>query len=69
LIAEVQSRLSDSDAFVDTVVSMGFAVREKDFKNSHFLYFEFVKEREHSQKNSAPSRSEPLLKACKYKKR
>lgn len=72
-IAEVASRFTDVEAFVSLISSVGFKLKSKDDRNTHFTLFEFRKiarksamsEKEWSKIMSRGS----LLKPCEYKRR
>jgi ribosomal RNA-processing protein 8 len=73
-IAEVQSRFIDEhgdgvlEEFVAGVEGLGFSLRHRDTKNSHFLTLRFQETRE-SEKGSFSKYKWPVLRACQYKKR
>ncbi|KAL4241197.1 Ribosomal RNA-processing protein 8 [Abortiporus biennis] len=71
-VAEVASRFTDVEAFVSLVSSIGFKLRTKNDKNSHFTLFEFTKSKRtvKSDKEWARIQSKgDLLKPCEYKRR
>ncbi|KAG6911713.1 hypothetical protein DXG01_007963 [Tephrocybe rancida] len=71
-IAEVASRFTDIEGFQTLVGSLGFRLKSKDDRNSHFTLFEFKK-----VANKGKSEKEwgkvlaraSLLKPCEYKRR
>ncbi|WWD04935.1 hypothetical protein V865_003006 [Kwoniella europaea PYCC6329] len=76
-IAEVTSRFTSTEAFVEKVESFGLKLEEQDSPSTHFTLFRFIKE---SSVPLGPARGEEgwqervkegedLLKACVYKKR
>ncbi|WWC96167.1 hypothetical protein V866_003034 [Kwoniella sp. B9012] len=76
-IAEVTSRFTSTEAFVEKVESFGLKLEEQDSPSTHFTLFRFVKE---SPVPLGPARGEEgwqervkegedILKACVYKKR
>ncbi|KAG1755859.1 methyltransferase-domain-containing protein [Suillus lakei] len=71
-IAEVASRFTDVDEFVSLISSIGFRIRTKDDKNSHFTLFEFNKVARKSKTDEEWSKvmlKGGLLKPCEYKRR
>ncbi|KAF8803658.1 hypothetical protein BYT27DRAFT_7194973 [Phlegmacium glaucopus] len=71
-IAEVTSRFTDIQQFLDLVNSIGFRLKSKDESNSHFILFEFTKvartaktQQEWTQLLSRGG----VLKPCEYKRR
>ncbi|KAI0698613.1 methyltransferase-domain-containing protein [Cytidiella melzeri] len=71
-IAEVTSRFTDMEAFTSVVSSVGFKLKSKDERNTHFTLFEFVKiareiksEKEWQKLMARKS----ILKPCEYKRR
>ncbi|OCF72872.1 hypothetical protein I204_06101 [Kwoniella mangroviensis CBS 8886] len=76
-IAEVTSRFTSTEAFVEKVESFGLKLEEQDSPSTHFTLFRFTKE---SPVPLGPARGEEgwqervkegedILKACVYKKR
>lgn len=65
-IAEIQSRLTDVDAFVRSVEAMGYQLIEKEDIDSYFYIFEFKKVKQLASVVPPPA---SLLSSCKYKKR
>lgn len=69
-IAEVQSRFDSITTFVESVESLGFRKLEQVAPNNVFIIFTFKKLNKLNLKKRKPiETSEPILKACKYKKR
>ncbi|KAF9815553.1 hypothetical protein IEO21_04553 [Rhodonia placenta] len=71
-IAEVASRFTDVDDFVNLVSSVGFRLKSKDDRNTHFTLFEFKKvaRKAKSEKEWAQVMSRgDVLKPCEYKRR
>ncbi|TFK55841.1 hypothetical protein OE88DRAFT_1622397 [Heliocybe sulcata] len=72
-IAEVASRFTDVEAFISLVTSIGFKLKSKDDRNTHFTLFEFRKvarKRGLSGKDWEKIMSRgSLLKPCEYKRR
>ncbi|KAJ2899188.1 25S rRNA (adenine645-N1)-methyltransferase [Coemansia aciculifera] len=65
-IAEVVSRVSDVDAFVQALEGQGFKLARTDASNKMFIMFDFTKVR----RSPAKLREAPgLLKPCIYKRR
>lgn len=73
-ISEVQSRFIDEhgasvlDDFIAGVEGLGFALRHRDTKNSHFLILRFQQTGE-MEFTSSSKYKWPMLRACQYKKR
>ncbi|WWC62648.1 uncharacterized protein I303_105245 [Kwoniella dejecticola CBS 10117] len=76
-VAEVTSRFTSTEEFVEKVESFGFKLEEQDSPSTHFTLFRFTKE---SAVPLGPARGEEgwedrvyegeeILKACVYKKR
>ncbi|WRT67716.1 uncharacterized protein IL334_004688 [Kwoniella shivajii] len=76
-VAEVTSRFTSTEAFVEKVESFGFKLQEEDSPSTHFTLFRFTKE---SEVPLGPARGqqgweervaegEDILQACVYKKR
>ncbi|KAF9075977.1 methyltransferase-domain-containing protein [Rhodocollybia butyracea] len=71
-IAEVTSRFLDIETFVSLVSSIGFKLKSKDERNTHFTLFEFkkVSRKFKSQKEWDDISSQAdTLKPCEYKRR
>lgn len=71
-IAEVASRFTDVDDFVNLVSSVGFRLKSKDDNNTHFTLFEFKKvaRKARSEKEWEQVMSHgKVLKPCEYKRR
>ena len=64
-IAEVTSRITDTDGWERLLHSMGFDEVSRDSSNTHFVMFEYVK----SARPPADELPSVALKACIYKKR
>ncbi|CAK5275733.1 unnamed protein product [Mycena citricolor] len=71
-IAEVASRFTDVDEFINVVTFVGFKLKSKNDSNSHFTLFEFVKVSRTVKKDkewtSLMARGN-ALKPCEYKRR
>ncbi|KAG1753879.1 methyltransferase-domain-containing protein [Suillus paluster] len=71
-IAEVASRFTDVDEFVSLIDSIGFKMKAKDDRNSHFTLFEFKKVARTSRTDKEWSKvmsKGDILKPCEYKRR
>lgn len=76
-VAEVQSRFIDQSGssvledFISAVKGLGFELRRKDTKNSHFLILEFQgkSSRDNEKRLTNAFVSWPFLRACQYKPR
>ncbi|KAG1892629.1 methyltransferase-domain-containing protein [Suillus subluteus] len=71
-IAEVASRFTDVDEFVSLINSVGFKMKAKDDRNSHFTLFEFKKIARTSRTDKEWSKvisNGGILKPCEYKRR
>lgn len=67
LIAEVESRFDDADAFTKEVMKLGFKLKNLDKKHQVFFFMEFVKIRDPPAKKS--KLPQLTLKPCLYKRR
>lgn len=67
IISEVSSRMTDMDAFIETILRSGCKVLEKDEIEGYFNLMVFEKIHQYKVKNYQGK--EGLLKACLYKKR
>ncbi|KAJ1974217.1 25S rRNA (adenine645-N1)-methyltransferase [Dimargaris verticillata] len=72
-VAEVISRFTDIDAFIQVLDGLGFKLSVKDASNKMFILFEFSSSPSTPQPKRAKSvsskASAPLLKPCIYKRR
>ncbi|TFK93555.1 hypothetical protein K466DRAFT_537845 [Polyporus arcularius HHB13444] len=71
-VAEVASRFTDVDDFVSFISSIGFKLKSKDERNTHFTLFEFKKVPRQSfsdQDWTRLSSRGSILKPCEYKRR
>lgn len=75
-IAEVTSRFTDIDQFINFIRSIGFIHLTKDQSNTHFILFKFKKSAHHKPDLMVEERrrelvraGEKLLKPCIYKRR
>ncbi|KAI8609809.1 ribosomal RNA-processing protein 8-like protein [Chytriomyces sp. MP71] len=72
-IAEVVSRFPDVSKFIAALVEIGFKLVSKNTSNKMFIFFEFTKVVERSEKpksmKHASDEGGPLLTPCIYKKR
>nr|XP_019045566.1 hypothetical protein I302_05956 [Kwoniella bestiolae CBS 10118]OCF24496.1 hypothetical protein I302_05956 [Kwoniella bestiolae CBS 10118] len=76
-IAEVTSRFTSTEEFVEKVESFGFKLEEQDSPSTHFTLFRFTKEsavplgsaRGEEGWKERVQEGEEILKACVYKKR
>ncbi|GBB87829.1 hypothetical protein RclHR1_14310006 [Rhizophagus clarus] len=68
-IAEVVSRFSDINIFIEVLAEIGFKLVKKDNTNKMFIMFDFVKKKPNYTKKSRSHHAAELLKPCVYKKR
>ncbi|KAJ3827072.1 methyltransferase-domain-containing protein [Lentinula raphanica] len=71
-IAEVTSRFRSLEEFVSLVSSVGFKLKSKDHRNTHFTFFEFKKvprKYKSSKEWDAILSKADILKPCEYKRR
>ncbi|KZT57662.1 hypothetical protein CALCODRAFT_422437, partial [Calocera cornea HHB12733] len=72
-VAEVTSRFTSVDAFVEVVESVGFALQKKEDKDTHFMLFVFDKVARdplgEAEWKGIRAKAEGLLKPCEYKRR
>lgn len=71
-IAEVTSRFTDINAFVDLISDVGFKLKSKNGSNTHFILFEFTKtscEPISEHRWSQIAARHDILKPCEYKRR
>ncbi|KAK9701004.1 25S rRNA (adenine645-N1)-methyltransferase [Basidiobolus ranarum] len=73
-IAEVVSRFTDVNEFIDTVVGLGFRLEKKKMLSKMFIMFDFVKnnnitKQKVTTKKPSVEAASHLLKPCIYKKR
>jgi len=72
-IAEVTSRFTDVQAFIEVIAELGFRLVKQDDKNTHFMLFMFEKTSKDAltegQWSSIQEKAEGLLKPCEYKRR
>ncbi|CAI2175472.1 12402_t:CDS:2 [Funneliformis geosporum] len=68
-IAEVVSRFSDINSFIEVLAELGFKLIKKDDTNIMFIMLDFVKTNPRKTKKSKLYNSKDLLKPCVYKKR
>ncbi|CAG8565258.1 16251_t:CDS:2 [Funneliformis mosseae] len=68
-IAEVVSRFSDINSFIEVLAELGFKLIKKDDTNVMFIMLDFVKTKPRKTKKSKLYHAKDLLKPCVYKKR
>ncbi|KAM0753150.1 hypothetical protein T439DRAFT_286425, partial [Meredithblackwellia eburnea MCA 4105] len=73
-IAEVTSRFTDVNGFVNLIEGVGFKLLHKDDSNTHFIMFDFEKtggvvEGDRKRRMERTLKGPGLLKPCIYKKR
>ena len=65
-IAEVTSRIDNLEGWDALLHALGFDLRERDASNTHFVLYEYVKNK---KRTPPPQLPKVTLKACTYKKR
>ncbi|KAJ4458219.1 putative Ribosomal RNA-processing protein 8 [Paratrimastix pyriformis] len=70
-VAEVASRITNVDMFVQLFKSLGFELRTKDERNKMFTLFAFSKDASSppARRRIGPAMAAEILKPCLYKKR
>ncbi|CAG8670494.1 hypothetical protein RhiirA5_423762 [Rhizophagus irregularis] len=68
-IAEVVSRFSDINKFIEVLAEIGFKLMKKDNSNKMFIMFDFAKKKSNKTKKLQSHHAAELLKPCVYKRR
>ncbi|CAG8769766.1 4203_t:CDS:2, partial [Acaulospora morrowiae] len=68
-IAEVASRFSNVDVFIEVLAEIGFNFVKKDDTNKMFIMLDFIKAQPQKQRKSRLINVSDLLRPCTYKKR